>query len=152
MSFCLQMSSCLQDLFHFCWRKKFLVIQKALIEDSDQTRHRYFHCVHMSESTFVHVVVHIYHIFRLFYSKQVLCIYFYARIISSTSFVSSFKNEFSEKKKNLNNRNIPRYGQVRKTTSWYYFFIFTQAGFDISCKLSPIETVCMKSQILFSVF
>ena len=31
-----------------------------------------------------------------------------------------------------------------------YFFYFTQkTGFAISCKLSPLETVCMKCQILF---
>ena len=32
-----------------------------------------------------------------------------------------------------------------------YFPNFSQkTGFDISCKLSPMETVCMKCQILFS--
>ena len=32
-----------------------------------------------------------------------------------------------------------------------YFFYFSQkTGFDISCKLSPVETICMKYQILFS--
>ena len=25
-----------------------------------------------------------------------------------------------------------------------------KTGFDISCKLSPVETICMESQILFS--
>ena len=31
------------------------------------------------------------------------------------------------------------------------FSYFTQkTGFDISCKLSPKETICMKCQILFS--
>ena len=31
-----------------------------------------------------------------------------------------------------------------------YFHIFTQkTGFDISCKLPPMETICMKYQILF---
>ena len=30
-------------------------------------------------------------------------------------------------------------------------FLFSQkTGFDISCKLSPLETICMKCQILFS--
>ena len=30
-------------------------------------------------------------------------------------------------------------------------FIFAQkTGFDIACKLSPLETICMKCQILFS--
>ena len=32
------------------------------------------------------------------------------------------------------------------------FFVFLQeTGFDMSCKLSPMETICMKFQILFSV-
>ena len=32
------------------------------------------------------------------------------------------------------------------------FFLFSQkSGFNISCKLSPLETVCLKYQILFSV-
>ena len=31
-----------------------------------------------------------------------------------------------------------------------YFFYFSQkTGYDISCKLSPKETICMKCQILF---
>ena len=31
------------------------------------------------------------------------------------------------------------------------FFLFSQkTGFDISCKLSPMETICMKCQYLFS--
>ena len=33
----------------------------------------------------------------------------------------------------------------------YIFFYFSQkTGFDISCKLSPMETICMKCLILFS--
>ena len=32
-----------------------------------------------------------------------------------------------------------------------YFSYFSQkTDFDISCKLSPVETICMKCQILFS--
>ena len=32
-----------------------------------------------------------------------------------------------------------------------YFFLFSQKTvFDISCKLSPLETICMKRQIMFS--
>ena len=31
----------------------------------------------------------------------------------------------------------------------YFYYFSQQAGFDFSCKLSPLETVCMKSQILF---
>ena len=48
-----------------------------------------------------------------------------------------------------------------KTTIWdnsandtlmiFFFFFFSQTtGLDISCKLSPLETICMKCQILFS--
>ena len=29
------------------------------------------------------------------------------------------------------------------------FFFFQKTGFDISCRLSPLETICMKCQILF---
>ena len=32
----------------------------------------------------------------------------------------------------------------------YYPYLFQKTGFDISCKLSPLETICMKCQILFS--
>ena len=32
-----------------------------------------------------------------------------------------------------------------------FLFSFQKTGFDISCKLSPMETICMKCQILFSV-
>ena len=36
-------------------------------------------------------------------------------------------------------------------TNWWYFSYFSQkTAFDISCKLSPMETICMKCQILFS--
>ena len=31
-----------------------------------------------------------------------------------------------------------------------FSYFSLKLGFDISCKLSPIETVCMKCQILFS--
>ena len=31
-----------------------------------------------------------------------------------------------------------------------FFLFFPEAGFDISCKLSPLETICKKCQILFS--
>ena len=29
-----------------------------------------------------------------------------------------------------------------------FFLFFQKTGFDISCKLSPMETICMKCQIL----
>ena len=36
-------------------------------------------------------------------------------------------------------------------TSLNIFLIFSQKiGFNISCKLPPLETICMKCQILFS--
>ena len=38
-------------------------------------------------------------------------------------------------------------------TNWRYFFFifFTQeTGFDIPCKLFPLETICLKCQMLFS--
>ena len=31
-----------------------------------------------------------------------------------------------------------------------YFYLFQKIGFDISCKLSPLEMICMKYQSLFS--
>ena len=45
----------------------------------------------------------------------------------------------------------PLSGLIQQMTNWWFFFFFSQkTGFDISCKLSPIETICMKCQILFS--
>ena len=32
----------------------------------------------------------------------------------------------------------------------YFSYFLQKKGFDISCKLSPVETICMKCQILFS--
>ena len=32
----------------------------------------------------------------------------------------------------------------------YFSYVSQKTGFDSSCKLSPMETVCMKCQILFS--
>ena len=32
----------------------------------------------------------------------------------------------------------------------FFFFFFQKIRFDISCKLSPEETICMKFQTLFS--
>ena len=55
--------------------------------------------------------------------------------------------------------NKPRSGQLQQTTNWLYFSDFSyKIGSDTSCKLSPLETicmkwketVCMKCQILFS--
>ena len=42
-------------------------------------------------------------------------------------------------------------GQILQMTNWWNFLIFSKkTGFDFSCKLSPMETICMKCQILFS--
>ena len=38
----------------------------------------------------------------------------------------------------------------RKHFEIFFLFFFQKTGFDISCKLSPVETICMKCQILFS--
>ena len=37
--------------------------------------------------------------------------------------------------------------QIQQTTTWWYFP--QKTGFDMSCKLSPLETICMKCLILF---
>ena len=48
---------------------------------------------------------------------------------------------------NLSRRQI---GLIQQTTNWWCFSDFCKkTGFDISCKLSPLETICMKCQILF---
>ena len=33
---------------------------------------------------------------------------------------------------------------------FFFFFFFQNTGFDISCKLSSMETICMKCEVLFS--
>ena len=38
----------------------------------------------------------------------------------------------------------------RQRFETFFFLFFPEIGFDISCKLSPKETICMKCQILFS--
>ena len=38
----------------------------------------------------------------------------------------------------------------RRHSEIIFLFFSKQTGFDITCKLSPMETVCMKCQILFS--
>ena len=41
-------------------------------------------------------------------------------------------------------------GLTQQTTNWWYFSHFSQeAGFYISCKLSAMETICVKCQNLF---
>ena len=31
---------------------------------------------------------------------------------------------------------------------FFFFFFWQKTGFDIACKFSPMETICMKCQIL----
>ena len=45
---------------------------------------------------------------------------------------------------------FPLSGLFQQTTNWWCLSYFSpKTGFDISCKLSPVETICMKFQILF---
>ena len=45
---------------------------------------------------------------------------------------------------------LPLSGQIQQTTNWWQYSYFSQeTGFDISCKLSPLETMCMECQICF---
>ena len=45
---------------------------------------------------------------------------------------------------------LPLSGLIKQATNWWHFSLFQKkTGFDISCKLSPKETICMKCQILF---
>ena len=48
-------------------------------------------------------------------------------------------------------------GKEQRAGAFIYFglmssftYFFQKTGFDISCKLLPLETVCMKCQVLFS--
>ena len=44
---------------------------------------------------------------------------------------------------------LPLYGLIQQTTNWWYFFfnfIFQKTESDMSCKLSPLKTYCMKCQ------
>ena len=46
---------------------------------------------------------------------------------------------------------IARLVNFQQTTFWSIFLIYSRkTGFDISCKFSPLEKICMKCQILFS--
>ena len=45
---------------------------------------------------------------------------------------------------------LPPSGQIQKTTNWCYFIYFPKKiDFDISCKLSPKETLCVNCRRLF---
>ena len=41
-------------------------------------------------------------------------------------------------------------GRFQQMKNWYFSYFSQKTGFDISCKLSPKETICMKCLILFS--
>ena len=41
-------------------------------------------------------------------------------------------------------------GLIQQMINWLYSYIFQKAGFDSSCILSPLETICINCQILFS--
>ena len=41
-------------------------------------------------------------------------------------------------------------GLIQQLTNWYFSSFSQKTGFGISCKLSPLEIICMKSQSLFS--
>ena len=45
---------------------------------------------------------------------------------------------------------LPLSGLIQQTTNWYFSYFSQKTGFEISCKLSPVETICMKCQTLFS--
>ena len=46
--------------------------------------------------------------------------------------------------------NLYHCGHFQWMTNWYFSYFSQKTGFDISCKLSPKETICMKCQTLFS--
>ena len=61
-----------------------------------------------------------------------------------------FKTLFSWKRFNI--INIITLLAISADDKFVIFFLFSQkTGFDISCKLSLLETICMKYQNLFSV-
>ena len=54
-------------------------------------------------------------------------------------------------KQACSNQPFPLSGLIQQMTNWWYFsYLSQEKGFDISCKLSPKETICMKCRILFS--
>ena len=38
---------------------------------------------------------------------------------------------------------------IQQTTNWYFSYFSPKTGFDISCKFSPLETICIKWHNLF---
>ena len=45
---------------------------------------------------------------------------------------------------------FPLYGQIRQTFNRYFRYFPQKIGVDISCKLSPVEVICMNCQNLLS--
>ena len=45
---------------------------------------------------------------------------------------------------------LPLSELIQQMSMMIFFLSFQEKGFDISCKLSPLETICMKSQKLFA--
>ena len=45
---------------------------------------------------------------------------------------------------------LPLSRQNLQTRHQYFSYFSQKTEFDMSCKLSPVETICMKCQILFS--
>ena len=79
---------------------------------------------------------------RLFlFSKS---IYLYQNILHQSCLSSLSRGVMQEKVNHC-------HSLIQQTTSWDIFLIFSQkTGFDISCKFSPLEKICMKHQNLFS--
>ena len=51
----------------------------------------------------------------------------------------------------IQQHNILQLSDLMQQTFWNVFYLFSQKiGFEISCKLSPRETICMTCQSLFS--
>ena len=42
---------------------------------------------------------------------------------------------------------LDRFNRQELTILFFFFFFFQKIGFDISCKLSSWETICIKCQI-----
>ena len=49
----------------------------------------------------------------------------------------------------VNNEPLPLWTNSTDNISKYFSYFTQKTGFGISCKLSPLETICMKCQILF---
>ena len=45
---------------------------------------------------------------------------------------------------------MSRLGELTADSKRVFIYFYQETGLDISCKLSPLETICMKCQNLFS--